>query len=82
MACHTGKFKKSGLDLSTRDLAIRGGDRGSALVPGKAQESLLYRVAAHLAEPHMPLQLPKLAEADLTEDVFRRWYPQFRPKAA
>ena len=67
MACHTGKFKKSGLDLSTRDLAIRGGDRGPALVPGKAQESLLYRVAAHLAEPHMPLQLPKLAEADLTE---------------
>ena len=67
MACHTGKFKKSGLDLSTRDLAIRGGDRGPALVPGKAQESLLYRVAAHLAELHMPPQLPKLAEADLTE---------------
>ncbi len=65
MACHQGKFKKSGLDLSTRELALRGGDRGPALVPGKAQESLLYRVAGHLAEPHMPLQQPKMAAAEL-----------------
>ena len=57
LGCHTGKYKKSGLDLSTRDLAIRGGDRGPAIVPGKSKESLLMRVASHAAEPHMPLQI-------------------------
>ena len=71
MACHTGKFKKSGLDLSTRELAIRGGDRGPGMVPGKAKESLIYRVASHLAEPHMPLQGPKLADAELR--VLEEW---------
>jgi hypothetical protein len=71
MACHTGKFKKSGLDLSTQALAIRGGDRGPGIVPGKAKESLIYRVASHTAEPHMPLQGPKLAEAELR--VLEEW---------
>lgn len=69
--CHTGKFKKSGLDLSTRDLAIRGGDRGPAIVPGKSKESLLIQVASHAAEPHMPLQSPRLPDADLS--VLSEW---------
>ncbi len=71
LGCHTGKFKKSGLDLSSRELAIRGGDRGPAIVPGKSKESLLLRVASHTAEPHMPLQSPKLAEAELA--VLAEW---------
>src|SRR5580704_3785603 len=65
MACHTGKFKKSGLDLSSRELAIRGGNRGPAIVPGKSKESLLYMLASHTAEPHMPLQSPKLSDDEL-----------------
>ena len=64
-ACHSGASKQSGLDLSTRALAIRGGDRGPALVPGHAKESLIIRVATHAAEPHMPLKSPKLPEAEL-----------------
>jgi hypothetical protein len=71
LGCHTGKFKKSGLDLSTRELAIRGGDRGPAIVPGKSKESLLIRVASHTAEPHMPLQSPKLPEAELA--ILSEW---------
>lgn len=64
--CHQGASKKSGLDLTSRDLAIRGGDRGPALVPGNAQESLLYRAASHLTHPHMPPQQPKLGDAELS----------------
>jgi len=71
MGCHTGKFKKSGLDLSTRELALLGGDRGPAIVPGKAKASLLYRVAGHLAEPHMPLAAAKLPDAELR--VLEEW---------
>ena len=71
LGCHTGKFKKSGLDLSSRELAVRGGDRGPAIVPGKSKESLLMRVASHTAEPHMPLQSPKLADSELA--VLAEW---------
>jgi len=65
MPCHSGTAKKSGLDLSSRDSAIRGGDRGAAIVPGKSADSLLFRVASHSAEPYMPWQSSKLAEPDL-----------------
>ncbi|HUQ92353.1 MAG TPA: DUF1553 domain-containing protein [Bryobacteraceae bacterium] len=77
MACHSGASKKSGLDLSSRNLAIRGGDRGPAIVPGKGKESLLYRVASHAAEPHMPLQMPKLAEPELT--ALLKWIDEGAP---
>ena len=33
---------------------LKGGKRGPALVPGKADESLLFRMAAHRVEPVMP----------------------------
>jgi hypothetical protein len=71
MPCHSGAGKKSGLDLSSRDLAIRGGDRGPAIVPGKGKDSLLIRVASHTAAPHMPLQSPKLADSELA--ILSQW---------
>jgi hypothetical protein len=74
MPCHSGAAKQSGLDLSTRDLAIRGGTRGPAIVPGKAKESLLYRVASHAVEPHMPLKSPKLPDAELA--ALQSWIDQ------
>ena len=33
---------------------LKGGKRGPAIVPGKADESLLFRMAAHRVEPVMP----------------------------
>ncbi len=74
LGCHTGQSKKSGLDLSRRDLAIRGGDRGPAIVPGKSKESLLIKVASHTAEPHMPLKAGKLPDAELVALV--EWIDQ------
>ena len=41
--CHNSATRQAGLDLSTRDAAVRGGDRGPAIVPGRATESLLIR---------------------------------------
>ena len=33
---------------------LKGGKRGPAIVPGKADESLLFKMAAHRVEPVMP----------------------------
>jgi hypothetical protein len=52
--CH-GELQVSGLDLRTRDGALRGGDHGVAIVPGKADQSALYRRIAGLEQPSMPM---------------------------
>lgn len=54
LACHNQTAKKGGLVLETPALIQKGGDSGPSVVPGKATESLLLQVAAHISEPHMP----------------------------
>src|SRR5688572_1314896 len=43
-ACHGRDEKKikSDLELRTRTTALKGGERGPAIVPGNAEQSLLY----------------------------------------
>ena len=52
--CH-GELQTSGLDLRTREGALKGGDSGAAIIPGKADQSRLYRRIAGLEQPSMPL---------------------------
>ncbi len=52
--CH-GALRTSGLDLRTREGALRGGDHGTAVVPGSAGQSRLYRRVAGLEQPSMPI---------------------------
>jgi hypothetical protein len=52
--CH-GEIQMSGLDLRTLDSAVRGGDSGAALVPGRSDQSRLYRRIAGLETPAMPM---------------------------
>ena len=54
-ACHSGRAKtvKAGLRLDRRSLALKGGDSGAAVVPGKPGESLLMK-AVRYQEPQMP----------------------------
>jgi hypothetical protein len=70
--CH-GELRVSGLDLRTRDSAVKGGDNGAAIVPGRADESRLYRRIAGLEEPSMPmdgaLSAPQIA-------VIKAWIDQ------
>src|SRR5262245_45173405 len=53
--CHGGAVQLSRLDLRTREAALKGGQRGTAIVPGKSGESRLYRLIAGLEKPAMPL---------------------------
>ena len=63
--CHGEDFQRSGLDLRTRSDAILGGISGPAIVPGRAEESLLYRMIAGLDEPLMPRDGPSLTRAEI-----------------
>ena len=73
--CH-GDAQKSGLDLRSRDAALKGGQRGAAIVPGNAAASrLLRRVSGH-EKPSMPLG-GSLSETEI--DVLRAWIDQGAP---
>ena len=65
LSCHNAAGKQSGFDLSKRETALRGGDRGPGFLPGRAKESYLYQVLAHTAKPAMPKFGPKFTEAEL-----------------
>src|SRR3954451_14220515 len=52
-ACH-GPARMSELDVRERDTILKGGKRGPAVVPGKADESLLYKAVRREGEVQMP----------------------------
>ena len=69
--CHGEVSQQSDLDLRTRDSAIEGGARGPALVPGRADESRMYRVLAGLDDPRMPMGGGTLSDAEIA--AVRTW---------
>ena len=42
MTCHSGSVKEGKFDVSSYENVVKGGKRGAAVVPGKADSSLLY----------------------------------------
>src|SRR5262245_54573942 len=60
--CHGGKETESHFDLTDRDALLRGGESGPAVLFGRGKESLLYKLIAHVKEPHMPHNSPKLPD--------------------
>jgi hypothetical protein len=52
--CHSPTKSKSGLDLTSLQALLRGGDRGASVIPGRPQESNLYKFLSAEADPHMP----------------------------
>ncbi|HVF29019.1 MAG TPA: c-type cytochrome domain-containing protein, partial [Pyrinomonadaceae bacterium] len=54
LQCHAEE-KMSGLDLRTREGALKGGTRGTAIIPGDSAGSTLYRMVAGQLKPAMPL---------------------------
>src|SRR6476660_6190756 len=47
-SCHGPEKQKSGLRLDRQADALRGGDTGKAIVPGRSSESLLFKYVAGL----------------------------------
>jgi mono/diheme cytochrome c family protein len=67
--CHGGeKGVKGGFDLTTRETALKAGDTGPGIVPGKAAESLLVQSIRH---EDKDLKMPKKADK-LPDDVIAK----------
>lgn len=79
--CHGGLRKEGGLDLRTVASRLKGGKSGPALVPGKPEESLLYKRMANGQMPpdkmakDLAVELPTDAE---TEKI-KLWIAQGAP---
>ena len=73
-SCHGAKQQQSGLRLDRRQLALRGGDYGPVIIPGKSAESkLIHRVAGSDAGLQMP---PTGALEDDEISILRAWIDQ------
>lgn len=66
--CHDSAVRQAGLDLSSRESALTGGDHGNAIVPGAASESLVWLMAESEA---MPQNRPPLSAAE--KQALREW---------
>src|SRR5689334_22058428 len=47
VSCHGTEKQKGGLRLDSREAALKGGENGPALVPGKPEQSLLVQAVMH-----------------------------------
>ena len=70
VACH-GSTRMSGLDVRDRAAILKGGTRGPAIVPGDAEQSLLYKAVARTGELKMPPGKTGLSPTQI--DAIRSW---------
>src|SRR5690349_17545481 len=68
--CH-GQTKMSDLDLRESKTALAGGKRGPAIVPGKADDSLLFKAVKREGDLQMPPGKSALTPQEVT--VLRDW---------
>ncbi len=69
LRCHNSEARLAGLDLSTEASLFRGSASGSVLVPGRPQESPLYRMAHEGLMPPDQQTAPSPSELD----TLRAW---------
>jgi len=62
--CH-GTAQMSGLDLRQRESILKGGKRGPAIVPGKPDDSLLYKAVLRQGDLQMPPGKKALAPEEI-----------------
>jgi len=79
LSCHNPDKAKSDLDVSTYKTLMAGGASGEAVKAGSADQSLLYRVTSHQAEPNMP---PKGKIPDSELAVIKKWIEGGAPETA
>lgn len=82
LGCHGEGNTFANLDLRTREAALKGGQRGPAIVSGDPDASLLVRAVDHVGELHMP---PGGEDNRLPEDIrqaLRDWISAGAPYSA
>jgi WD40 repeat protein len=78
--CHNPDKSRADLNVATYQALMAGGSSGEAIAPGSPDKSRLYRLVAHLEEPHMPPKQPRIPDADLA--VLRKWIEDGAPETA
>ena len=68
VVCHSADLRQKELDLSTWDAALKGGESGAVIVPGKPEESRLYEL---VSKGTMPPGDVRLGESDI--EIIRKW---------
>jgi hypothetical protein len=68
LECHDSATREGALDLSRMEPALRGGDSGEAILPGNADESLLWESVYF---DDMPEDRPPLSEDE--KDLIAQW---------
>lgn len=67
--CHGGLNHRGGLNMGTRELLLKGGHHGPAIVPGQPGASLLVKLIRHESQEDglnmPPAPRPKLSDADI-----------------
>ena len=77
LRCHGEEKQKSGLRLDSREAALKGGESGAALVPGKPADSLLLQLVRHTdADRPMPPK-EKLLDSEIAH--LERWIEEGAP---
>ena len=79
LACHNQTKAKADLVLETPQTILKGGESGSAVIPGHSSESLLLKLASHQDKPVMPPKENKVNASDLTSEqlgLIKLWIDQ------
>ena len=76
VACHGARVQRSGLRLDTAAAALKGGNAGPALVPGKSAESRLIQAVTGSRKDvaAMPPEKPRLPDKQIA--LLRAWIDQ------
>ncbi|MFT5127339.1 MAG: WD40 repeat protein [Rhodothermales bacterium] len=86
LRCHNADKRKGELRLDTRAAAIKGGENGTALVPGKADESPLISSLSPDSDPHMPpkkqVSVAEIATLRAWVNAGAEWDKPLRPREA
>ena len=70
LSCHNAEKHKGGLNLLSRESALKGGDSGAALTPGEADKSFIVQVVQPDSDPHMS---PKKQLSAAQSSTLRDW---------
>ena len=73
--CHNPDKKKAGLDVTTYQGTLAGGENGPVIKPGNAAGSLMFKVCAQTEDPKMPPKGDRLSDADM--ELLKAWIAGF-----
>jgi len=76
LECHQHQYVFAGLNLETKELAMKGGRSGPVIVPGSPHQSLLYKVL--LLGHNSPVAMPPTPERMDRDDeqIIHDWIQQ------